>query len=446
MGHLKSLELSDPERTSPTDRSTVNNAQARSAGSRAWVWLLLAVFAIAAFWYYRSSHSKTSQDPAAAAGAPGQPRPGGPSGPGNFSVPVVVAATSKGDLPVYLNGLGTVTPLNTVTIRSRVDGQLINVAFKEGQFVKAGDLLAEIDPRPFQVQLEQAQGQLAKDVAQRKDAEVNLERFKLLYQEGVIPKQQLDTKGASVDQFDGAIKSDQAQIDNAKLQITYSRITAPISGRVGLRLVDPGNIVHATDTNGLLIITEIQPIAVIFTLPQDQLPQVFDKLRKGAANLAVEAFDRDNTDKIASGKLLTIDNQIDVTTGTYKLKAIFNNEDSSLFPNQFVNTHLLVDTRHNLSLIPLAALQRGPQGTYVYVVGEGNTVKIHNVTVAQTNGGVIGVSAGLQPGDLVVTDGQDKLQDGTMVIPNLAPAAPVSASDAPTSQPAAPAYSKSSAP
>ena len=443
MGQLKSLELSDPERTSVPQRSSASDApRSRSTGSRVWIWLVIAVLAIAGFWYYRSSHSKTTQNPAAA-GAPGQPRPGGQSGPGNFSVPVVVATTTKGDLPVYLNGLGTVTPLNTVTIRSRVDGQLINVAFKEGQFVKAGDLLAEIDPRPFQVQLEQAQGQLAKDVAQRQDAEVNLERFKLLYQEGVIPKQQLDTQGASVSQFDGAIKSDQAQIDNAKLQLTYSRITAPISGRVGLRLVDPGNIVHATDTNGLLIITEIQPIAVIFTLPQDQLPQVFDKLRKGAANLAVEAFDRDNTDKIASGKLLTIDNQIDVTTGTYKLKAIFNNEDSGLFPNQFVNTHLLVDTRHNLSLIPLAALQRGPQGTYVYVVGDGNTVKIHNITVAQTNGGIIGVSAGLQPGDLVVTDGQDKLQDGTKVIPNQAPAAPVSASDA---QPASPTYSKSSAP
>ena len=443
MGQLKSLELSDPERTSVPQRSSASDApRSRSNGSRVWIWLLIAVLAVAGFWYYRSWHSKTTENPVAA-GAPGQSRPGGPSGPGNFSVPVVVATTTKGDLPVYLNGLGTVTPLNTVTIRSRVDGQLINVAFKEGQFVKAGDLLAEIDPRPFQVQLEQAQGQLAKDVAQRQDAEVNLERFKLLYQEGVIPKQQLDTQGASVSQFDGAIKSDQAQIDNAKLQLTYSRITAPISGRVGLRLVDPGNIVHATDTNGLLIITEVQPIAVIFTLPQDQLPQVFDKLRKGAANLAVEAFDRDNTDKIASGKLLTIDNQIDVTTGTYKLKAIFNNEDSSLFPNQFVNTHLLVDTKHNLSLIPLAALQRGPQGTYVYVVGDGNTVKIHNITVAQTNGGIIGVSAGLQPGDLVVTDGQDKLQDGTKVIPNQAPPAPVSASDG---QPASPTYSKSSAP
>jgi membrane fusion protein, multidrug efflux system len=243
----------------------------------------------------------------------------------------------------------------------------------------------------------------------------------LLFQEGVIPKQQLDTQGASVSQFDGAIKSDQAQIDNAKLQLTYSRITSPISGRVGLRLVDPGNIVHATDTGGLLLITQVQPIAVIFTLPQDQLPQVFDKLRKGIP-LAAEAWDRDNTDKIATGKLLTIDNQIDPTTGTYKLKAIFNNEDNILFPNQFVNTHLLVDTKHNLSLVPLAALQRGPQGTYVYVVGQGNTVKINNITVAQTTGGTVGVSDGLQPGDIVVTDGQDKLQDGTKVIPNQTPA------------------------
>ncbi len=439
MGHLKSMDLPEPGRTPAQEVS-----QTRATGSRAWIWVVVAALAIGGFWYYRSTRAKDAQNAAApAAGAKGAGR----GAAGGFSVPVVVATATKGDLPVYLNGLGSVTPLNTVTVRSRVDGQLINVAFKEGQFVKEGDLLAQIDPRPYQVQLEQAEGQLAKDVAQRKDAEVNLERFKLLFQEGVIPKQQLDTQAASVGQFDGAIKSDQAQIDTAKLQLVYAHITSPISGRVGLRLVDPGNIVHATDTGGLLLITQVQPIAVIFTLPQDQLQQVFEKIH-GGAQLAAEAWDRDNTAKIATGKLLTIDNQIDPTTGTYKLKAVFSNEDNILFPQQFVNTHLLVDTKRNLSLVPLAAIQRGPQGTYVYVVGTGNTVKIHNITVAQTTAGSVGISDGLQPGEVVVTDGQDKLQDGTKVIPNPTPAAPSSTPDAsatPTSSPAgAPSKSKKS--
>lgn len=417
MGHLKSLDL--PEADHATAKA---GKRERPSGTRAWVWIVLSAIAIGGFWFYKSSHSKNAE-PALAAGAAAKGgRPGtGAGGFGNFSVPVVVATATKGDLPVYLNGLGTVTPLNTVTVRSRVDGQLIKVAFQEGQYVQAGELLAEIDPRPFQVQLEQAAGQLAKDVAQRTDAEANLERYKLLFKEGVIPKQQLDTQAAQVGQFDGAIKSDQSQIENAKLQLTYARITAPISGRVGLRLVDAGNIVHATDTSGLVIITQVQPIAVIFTLPQDQLPQVLDKLHKGA-QLNVEVFDRDNSVKVASGKLLTIDNQIDTTTGTYKLKAVFGNQDNVLFPNQFVNTHLLVDTKRNLSLVPLAAIQRGPQGTYVYVVASGNTVKIHNVAIAQTTAGVVGISDGLQPGELVVTDGQDKLQDGTTVVPNQAPA------------------------
>jgi multidrug efflux system membrane fusion protein len=330
-----------------------------------------------------------------------------------------VASAQRGDLPVYFNGLGTVTAFNTVTVHSRVDGQLNSVAFREGQFVHEGDLLAQIDPRPFQVQLEQAQGALAKDQAQRRDAEVNLERFKLLFKEGVIPQQQLDTQAALVGQFDGAITSDQSQIDNAKLQLTYSRITAPISGRIGLRLVDAGNIVHATDTNGLLVITQLQPISVIFTLPEDQLPQVNAKLRSGV-QLTVEAYDRDDTAKIASGRLATIDNQIDTTTGTYKLKSIFNNEDNALFPNQFVNVHLLVDTKHNLTIVPAAAIQRGPQGTYVYAVGSDNTVKIRTVTIAQTTGNNIGLGDGLNAGDVVVIDGADKLQDGSKVVPSAA--------------------------
>src|SRR5260221_276508 len=306
MGHLSA----NPTGPNPSAEELVRR-EPESKGHR-WLWILaLAVLVGVGFWYFRGPHASTeAQGPAAPGGASkGQGR----QGAGGMVVPVVVATAQRGDLPVYFNGLGTVTALNTVTVRSRVDGQLISVAFKEGQFVHEGDVLAQIDPRPFQVLLEQAQGQLAKDQAQRKDAEVNLERYGLLFKEGVIPKQQLDTQAALVGQVDGAIASDQSQIDNAKLQLTYSHITAPISGRVGLRLVDAGNIVHASDTNGLLVITQLQPISVIFSLPQDQLPQVMTKLRSGT-QLPVEAFDRDDTARIATGKLQTIDNQIDVTT------------------------------------------------------------------------------------------------------------------------------------
>jgi multidrug efflux system membrane fusion protein len=364
------------------------------------------------YWYYRG---RNSQADAAAAGGKG---PGGASigAPGSFVVPVVVATATKGDLPVFLNGLGNVTAFNTVTVRSRVDGQIVKINFVEGQNVTAGQALVEIDPRPFQVQLEQAEGQLTKDQAQLRNVQVDYERFKLLFQEGVIPKQQLDTQQAQVGTFEGAIKADNATIDNAKLQITYSHITAPISGRVGLRLVDMGNMVHATDTNGLLVITQLQPIATLFSLPQDQLQQVMARMKNGAP-IVVEAYDRDNTTKLATGKLLTIDNQIDTTTGTYKLKAVFDNTKNELFPNQFVNMHLLVDTKKNVVLVPTTAILRGPQGTYVFAVGTDNKVKIHIVTLAEANGNVTGISSGLNPGDVVVTDGQDKLQDGSKVEP-----------------------------
>ena len=392
MGQLKSMDL--PERGDA-------GATVAAAPSKSHWWLWTLAFAVVALggWYYYTSRNASPAADAAAPGTPGKGK-GGP-GAGGFVVPVVVATAQRGDLPVYFNGLGTVTAFNTVTVRSRVDGQLISVAFKEGQFVHQGDLLAQIDPRPFQVQLEQALGQLAKDQAQRRDAEVNLERFKLLFKEGVIPQQQLDTQAALVGQFDGAIESDRSQIDNAKLQLTYSRITAPISGRIGLRLVDAGNIVHASDTTGLLVITQ---------------------LRSGV-QLTVDAYDRDDTAKIASGKLQTIDNQIDLTTGTYKLKSMFANADNSLFPNQFVNVHLLVDTKHNLTIIPTAAIQRGPQGIYLYAAvkdptGKDTIAKIYPVTIAQTTGNSVGLSAGLNPGDVVVIDGQDKLQDGTKINPS----------------------------
>lgn len=412
MGQLKSIDLSEPGA-----RSAEVVQRTMPSKSRWWLWLLILGVIAIGIWYFRGARTATQAGDSAAAGAPSKGKGG--AGAANFAVPVIVATAQRGDLPVYFNGLGTVTAFNTVTVRSRVDGQLISVAFREGQFVHEGDLLAQIDPRPFQVQLAQALGQLAKDQAQRRDAEANLERFKLLFKEGVIPQQQLDTQAALVGQFDGAIASDQSQIDNAKLQLTYSRITAPISGRIGLRLVDAGNIVHASDATGLLVITQLQPISVIFSLPQDQLPQVNAKLRSGV-QLAVEAYDRDDTDKIATGKLVTIDNQIDLTTGTYKLKSMFGNEDNVLFPNQFVNVHLLVDTKRDLTIVPAAAIQRGPQGTYVYAAGSDNTAKIRIVTIAQTTGNNVGLSAGLNPGDVVVIDGQDKLQDGSKITPSAA--------------------------
>src|SRR5215467_6594485 len=444
MGQLNSMDLPEAGGHSSTAAST-----AKASKSLWWLWVLLLAGVVAGVWYFRGSRNASEAANPSAPAAAAKSGKGG-AGMGNFVVPVVVATAQHGDLPVYFNGLGTVTAFNTVTIRSRVDGQLINVAFKEGQFVHQGDLLAQIVPRPFQVQLQSAQGMLAKDQALRKDAQVNLERYQLLFKEGVIAQQQLDTQAALVGQYDGSIHADESAIANAQLQLTYSRITAPISGRVGLRLVDPGNIVHANDTNGIVVITQLQPIAVLFSLPQDQLPQVSAKLRAGV-QLNVEAYDRDDTQKIATGKLLTIDNEIDPTTGTYKLKSVFSNSDNTLFPNQFVNVHLLVDTMHNLTIVPTSAIQRGPQGTYVYAVGSDNTARIRTVTIALTTGNRIGLSGGLNAGDVVVIDGQDKLQDGSKVNPTMAGAggsggaqSSTSSTATPPANPNAPAGSKPS--
>jgi membrane fusion protein, multidrug efflux system len=368
---------------------------------RYWIGLaVLAVLGVGVYLMFANSGDaqlKRAQRPATARG-----------------IPVVTAQAKMSEMSVYLSGLGTVTPLNTVTVKSRVDGQLMKVYFKEGDVVQSGTLLAEIDPRPFQVQLEQAEGQMAKDQALLKNAQIDLERYKVLFQQDSIAKQQLDTQESLVRQYEATLKSDQAQVDNAKLQLSYARITAPIGGRVGLRLVDPGNMVHATDANGLLVINQVEPISVIFTIAEDSLPQVQQQLRSGR-RLAVDAYDREMKHKLASGSLLTIDNQIDPTTGTVKLKAVFPNSDGSLFPNQFVNARLLVDTIRDTVLVPNAAIQHSPQTAFVYVVKPDSTVEARAIEVQLTEGAQTSIASGLKPGETVVTDGIDKLAPGMRV-------------------------------
>ncbi|MBZ5521222.1 MAG: MdtA/MuxA family multidrug efflux RND transporter periplasmic adaptor subunit [Acidobacteriia bacterium] len=337
----------------------------------------------------------------------------GRPGAAQMVVPVAVAKAETRDMPIFLSGLGSVDAFNTVSIRSRIDGQLIRVAIKEGQEVKQGDLLAEIDPRPYQVQLQQAEATLFKDQAALKDARLNLTRFQDLFKDGVIPKAQLDTQESMANQLEGAVRSDQAQIDTVKLQLVYTRITAPVSGRVGLRQVDVGNMVHAADQTGLLVLTQLQPIAVLFSLPEDQLQSVAQHMRN--TTLEVDAYSRDDRTKLSTGKLLTIDNQIDPTTGTGKLKAVFENRDRSLWPNQFVNARLLLETKKNSTVVPSAAIQRGPQGAYVFIVKPDKTAELRPVKIAFTEGNMVALESGLSAGDTVVTDGQDKLQTGSRV-------------------------------
>ncbi len=329
-------------------------------------------------------------------------------------VAVAAVAATQGDFPVYLTGLGTVTALRTVTVRSRVDGELIRIAFKEGQMVQQGDLLAEIDPRAFQVQLMQAEGQLLRDEALLKNAQTDLVRYKTLLAQDSIAAQESVTQESLVNQYKGTVAIDRGLVANAKLQLSYTRITAPISGRLGLRLVDQGNMVKASDANGLVVITQIQPISVVFTLPEDDLQAVMKPFRSGKG-LTLDAYDRRNEVKLAEGHLVAVDNQIDTSTGTVKLKGQFANEDGALFANQFVNIKMLMDTLRSVTVIPAAAVQRGATGPFVYVVKVDQTVSVRPLTVGPAADEQVVVLEGLQPDEMVVVDGADKLREGMKV-------------------------------
>ena len=370
--------------------------------------VLVAALAVGGYYYWQW---RMAPSPAAAAGAT---KGGARGGPGGGPTPVVATAATQGDIDVIVNGLGTVTPLRTVTVKSRVDGELVRVLFDEGQLVKEGQLLAEIDPRPYQVQLQQAEGQLARDRALLENAKLDLERYNTLFQQDSIAKQQVDTQASLVRQYEGALRVDASQVENARLQLAYARITAPVSGRLGLRQVDPGNIVHAGDANGIVVITQLEPISVLYTVPQDLLPSVMKRLQSGD-QIAVEAWDREQKAKLGDGMLASADNQVDPQTGTVKLKARFANADRVLFPQQFVNVRMKLDTLHDAVVVPAAAVQRGSQGMFVYVVQPDKTVALRTVKLGPADGQRQSIAEGLKPGDLVVTDGTDRLRPGAAV-------------------------------
>jgi multidrug efflux system membrane fusion protein len=328
--------------------------------------------------------------------------------------PVATAPVQSGDINVTINALGTVTSLATVTLRSQISGYIIRIAFTEGKLVNKGDLLVEIDSRPYQLAQAQAEGNLKRDQALLQAAQLDLERYQSLAKTNAIPRQQLDTQAALVQQDQGLVISDQAQIDTAKLNIAYCHIVSPITGRVGLRQIDQGNYVTANDANGLVVITQLSPISVLFTTAEDNLPPILKRVQGGAV-LPVTAFNRNATQKLATGQLLTFDNQIDTTTGTVKMRAQFDNTDSALFPNQFVNVQLLVDTLRDTAVVPTSAIQRGAPGTFVYVVGDDSTVSVRKVELGPVDGERVSVKSGLKTGERVVTDGADKLRDGIKV-------------------------------
>jgi multidrug efflux system membrane fusion protein len=392
---------SQPEKPSAPPQEDRDNGHEPSRRRWVWVAVLVLVVVVGAVVYIR--HSKAASQAQNAAGARKMP-----------PIPVTAAQAKKGDIGVYITGLGSVTPLYTVSVRTRVDGQLMKVLYKEGDTVQKGKLLAVIDPRPFEVQLVQAEGQLAKDQATLANARTDLDRYEALIKRNAVAEQVLATQRATVTQDEGVIKTDQGAVDAAKLNLVYCNITAPITGRIGLRLVDPGNFVQASSTNPLLVITQIEPISVIFTISEDQVPIVAQKFRAGQA-MPVTAYDRNLTTKIATGKLETMDNQIDQTTGTLRLRAVFDNKDHVLFPNQFVNAQLLVDDKHGVTLVPNAGIQRNGTNTFVYLVKPDGAATIRQVTIGTGNSRETEVVSGLQPGDVVVTMGVDKLQEGSKV-------------------------------
>lgn len=416
----KTAELKVPVKTSPRESVPPEKPRARyqpPAPKRGGVWGFLAAAVRLVVWtavlggigygaYYAISTGQATKWLKGSAPPPA---------PVKRVIPVETATAYRGDMELYLKQLGSVTALYTVTLHSRVDGELWKVNYTEGQMVEQGDLLAEIDPRPFQVTLKQAEGNLLRDQASLKVALLDLDRYNALVGSRSITQQQLDAQKALVQQSEGAIKTDEGQIESSKLNLKYCRITAPISGRIGLRLVDPGNIVHANDMAGLAVITQLQPITVVFTIPQDDIARVQRKVNAGE-KLVVDAFDREFTTKLATGTLSAIDNQVDTTTGTVRLKAMFANEDNMLFPNQFVNARLLVDMRHEAVIVPAACVQRGPESTFVYAVKPDETVELRTVAIGPTEGDQTVIESGVEPGDVVVVNGVDKLQPGTKVL------------------------------
>jgi membrane fusion protein, multidrug efflux system len=389
-------ELLDVPNSESSSRMPAKQAPKRPMSR--WAWLAVLFFALVGGWFLLNQHQTARSS--VRASAPQR------------RVPVLAATAHKGDIGVYIDAIGTVTPVYTVSVTSRVQGQIMSVNYREGQMVHKGDSLLEIDPRPYEAALTQAKGQLAHDQAVLNEARIDLERYKAALDRNAIAKQQYDDQVQTVAQDEGTVENDQGTLANAQVNLVYCHITSPIDGRVGLRLVDPGNIVQANSTTALVVITQLQPITIIFSIAEDYLPQIEQQLRAGH-RMAVDALDREKK-KIATGFLLTVDNQVDTTTGTVRLKAQFANTDSALFPSQFVNAHLLVETQHGATLIPTAAIQRNAQGAYVYVLTKDQTAVLRSITVGTTDNDTTAVQ-GVDPGEVVGVNGFDKLQDGTKV-------------------------------